>query len=68
MITPVSGTELVDLLSNIETAGILTVGKSKEDRSRRIHLSVQDSEIVQMIQEVSVLNSWMSNIVSSQAK
>ncbi|KAI7858125.1 P-loop containing nucleoside triphosphate hydrolase protein, partial [Circinella umbellata] len=68
MITPVSGTELVDLLSNIETAGILTIGKSKEDRSRRIHLSVQDSEIVQMIQEVSVLNSWMSNIVSSQAK
>lgn len=62
-ISAVSRTELSDLLSLLETQSIITLGKSKEDRTRKIELNVQESEIVQMIQSMPILKSWMDEVI-----
>lgn len=62
-ISAVSRTELSDLLSLLETQSILTLGKSKEDRTRKIELNVQESEIIQMIQDVPILKTWMDEVI-----
>ncbi|KAG2210782.1 hypothetical protein INT46_006852 [Mucor plumbeus] len=58
-ISAVSRTELNDLLTLLETSSIITLGKSKEDRTRKIQLNVQENEIIQMINEMPILKSWM---------
>jgi cell division control protein 6 len=60
-ITPVSRTELNDLVSMLETTGLLTLAKAKEERQRKINIAVQDSEILQVIREVAVLHSWIDD-------
>ncbi|CAO3643429.1 unnamed protein product [Mucor hiemalis] len=62
-ISAVSRTELSDLLSLLETQSILTLGKSKEDRTRKIELNVQESEVIQMIQDVPLLKTWMDEVI-----
>jgi cell division control protein 6 len=61
IITPVSRTELNDLVSMLETTGLLAVAKAKEERQRKINLAVQDAEILQVIREVAVLHSWIDD-------
>ncbi|CAO3617615.1 unnamed protein product [Mucor fragilis] len=58
-ISAVSRTELNDLLTLLETSSIITLGKSKEDRTRKIQLNVQENEIAQMINDMPILKSWM---------
>lgn len=58
-ISAVSRTELNDLMTLLETSSIITLGKSKEDRTRKIQLNVQENEIAQMINEMPILKSWM---------
>ncbi|CEP18191.1 hypothetical protein [Parasitella parasitica] len=58
-ISAVSRTELNDLFTLLETSSILTLGKSKEDRTRKIQVNVQESEIIQMINDMPILKSWM---------
>ncbi|KAJ2963495.1 hypothetical protein NQZ79_g1546 [Umbelopsis isabellina] len=60
-ITPVSRTELNDLVSMLDTTGLLTLAKAKEERQRKINIAVQDSEILQVIREVAVLHSWIDD-------
>lgn len=60
-ITPVSRTELNDLVSMLETTGLVTLAKAKEERQRKINIAVQDSEILQVIREVAVLHSWVDD-------
>ncbi|KAI9286776.1 P-loop containing nucleoside triphosphate hydrolase protein [Umbelopsis sp. AD052] len=60
-ITPVSRTELNDLVSMLETSGLLTLAKAKEERQRKINLSVQDAEVLQVIREIAVLQSWIDD-------
>lgn len=48
-----------DLLTLLETSSIITLGKSKEDRTRKIQLNVQENEIIQMINEMPILKTWM---------
>ncbi|GAA5796406.1 hypothetical protein HPULCUR_001778 [Helicostylum pulchrum] len=62
-ISAVSRTELSDLLSLLETQSILTLGKSKEDRTRKIQLNVQESEIIQMINSMPFLKDWMDGVI-----
>jgi cell division control protein 6 len=61
-ISAVSRTELNDLLALLETSSIITLGKSKEDRTRKIQLNVQESEIIQMINDMPILKSWMDEV------
>ncbi|KAK4518878.1 E3 ubiquitin-protein ligase bre1 [Mucor velutinosus] len=58
-ISAVSRTELNDLMTLLETSSIITLGKSKEDRTRKIQLNVQENEIAQMINDMPILKSWM---------
>ncbi|EPB83589.1 hypothetical protein HMPREF1544_09632 [Mucor circinelloides 1006PhL] len=58
-ISAVSRTELNDLLTLLETSSIITLGKSKEDRTRKIQLNVQENEITQMVNDMPILKSWM---------
>ncbi|KAF7731769.1 AAA ATPase [Apophysomyces ossiformis] len=67
-ISAVSSTELNDLLSMTETAGIITLGKNKEDRLRKIHVNVQETEITQMVDSVPVLKSWMASVIENNTK
>ncbi|KAH8556152.1 P-loop containing nucleoside triphosphate hydrolase protein, partial [Umbelopsis sp. PMI_123] len=60
-ITPVSRTELNDLVAMLETSGLLTLGKAKEERQRKINLSVQDAEVLQVIREIAVLQLWIDD-------
>ncbi|GAB5591470.1 AAA ATPase [Umbelopsis nana] len=60
-ITPVSRTELNDLVSMLETGGLLTLAKAKEERQRKVNLSVQDSEILQVLRETAILQSWVDD-------
>lgn len=62
-ISAVSRTELNDLLALLETSSIITLGKSKEDRTRKIQLNVQESEIIQMINDMPILKSWMDEVI-----
>lgn len=64
-ITPVSRTELNDLVSMLETSGLLTLAKAKEERQRKINLSVQDTEILQVIREIAVLHSWINDALKN---
>jgi len=50
---------LNDLLTLLETSSIITLGKSKEDRTRKIQLNVQENEITQMVNDMPILKSWM---------
>jgi hypothetical protein len=45
----------------LETSGLLTLAKAKEERQRKINLSVQDTEILQVIREIAVLHSWIND-------
>ncbi|KAJ8662543.1 hypothetical protein O0I10_001504 [Lichtheimia ornata] len=65
MIKPVSSTELTDVLSIIETSGIVTIGKHKEERSRRLTVNIQESEVRQMAKDVALLNTWLETILPS---
>ncbi|CDS05551.1 hypothetical protein LRAMOSA08079 [Lichtheimia ramosa] len=65
MIKPVSSTELTDVLSIIETSGIITIGKHKEERSRRLTVNIQESEVRQMAKDVALLNTWLETILPS---
>ncbi|KAI7885748.1 cell division control protein Cdc6 [Lichtheimia hyalospora FSU 10163] len=66
MIKPVSSTELTDVLSIIETSGIITIGKHKEERLRRLTLNIQESEVRQMAKDVALLNTWLETILPSK--
>ncbi|CAO3701245.1 unnamed protein product [Rhizopus microsporus] len=59
LITGVSRTELNDLLSMLETASILSLGKNKEERARKIQLHAQENEIIQMVEDMPILKNWM---------
>lgn len=61
-ITPVSSHELSDVLSMLETSTLVSVGKSKEEQLRRIHLSIQESEIHDMVTEVPLLKTWVDYV------
>lgn len=65
MIKPVSSTELTDVLSIIETSGIVTIGKHKEERSRRLTVNIQESEVRQMAKDVALLSTWLETILPS---
>jgi cell division control protein 6 len=47
----------------LETNSIITLGKSKEERSRKIQLNVQEGEITQMINETPLLKNWMEQVI-----
>ena len=57
LITGVSRTELNDLLSMLETASILSLGKNKEERARKIQLHAQENEIIQMVEDMPILKN-----------
>lgn len=63
-IPSLSHTELNDVLAMLEASGFITVGKSREERTRRIHLNVQESEVLQMARDIEVLNVWVNEILS----
>lgn len=65
MVSAVSRTELNDLLSGLETSSIIALGKSKEDRTRKIQINVQESEIMQMIQDMPILKAWLDAILAT---
>ncbi|KAI9475478.1 MAG: P-loop containing nucleoside triphosphate hydrolase protein [Benjaminiella poitrasii] len=61
--TPVSRTELNDLVSLLETASIVSVGKHREERLRKVELQVQETEITDMIQSVPILKEWIEQVI-----
>jgi cell division control protein 6 len=63
MVSAVSRTELNDLLSGLETASVITLGKGKEDRTRKIEMNVQENEVIEMIQGTSILKTWMETAI-----
>lgn len=48
----------------LETTSLITLGKSKEERTRKIQLNIQESEIMQMINDMPVLKTWMDEIIA----
>lgn len=43
----------------LETASILSLGKNKEERARKIQLHAQENEIIQMVEDMPILKNWM---------
>ncbi|KAI7900928.1 P-loop containing nucleoside triphosphate hydrolase protein [Cokeromyces recurvatus] len=61
--TAVSRTELNDLVTLLETLSIISLGKHREERMRKIQLNVQENEITEMIHSVPILKEWMEEVV-----
>ncbi|KAI7869019.1 P-loop containing nucleoside triphosphate hydrolase protein [Spinellus fusiger] len=62
-ISPVSRTELSDLLSMIETTGMISFTNNKEERLRRIQLNIIEDDIMQMVRSDSTLDVWVKDIL-----
>ncbi|KAI8337815.1 P-loop containing nucleoside triphosphate hydrolase protein [Choanephora cucurbitarum] len=61
-IPTVSSNELNDILNALETKSLVTLTKSKD--STKVQLGVQESEILDVINESSVLKAWMEEVAS----
>lgn len=57
-LSPLTSTELTDIISTIETNGVVTFkSKSKDIMKRQLILNVQESDIQKMIDQVPILQS-----------
>ncbi|KAI8982046.1 P-loop containing nucleoside triphosphate hydrolase protein [Mycotypha africana] len=57
-IPTVSRTELNDVLSLLESYSIIQLS-GKDDKSKRLHLNVQESEIIELFNTKPILKAWM---------
>ncbi|ORX79767.1 cell division control protein Cdc6 [Anaeromyces robustus] len=55
MISPVSKSEFNDLVSMLESCGIITLGKAKDERNRKFTLHVQENEIRKAVSDLPFL-------------
>ncbi|KAI9249628.1 P-loop containing nucleoside triphosphate hydrolase protein [Sporodiniella umbellata] len=65
-VSAVTKSELNDLISMLETSSLLSLSKSREETARKVQLSVQDNEILQMIEDVPLLSSWLHEAMIRQ--
>jgi len=55
MISPVSKSEFNDLVSMLESCGIISLGKAKDERNRKFTLHVQENEIRKAVSDLPFL-------------
>ncbi|KAJ3183554.1 AAA ATPase [Irineochytrium annulatum] len=55
LLTPVSRSEFGDILSLLETTGMIQIGKAREERARKVELSVLPSQVEKGIESDSLL-------------
>jgi len=55
MISPVSKSEFNDLVSMLESCGIITLGKAKDERNRKFTLHVQENEVRKAVSDLPFL-------------
>jgi len=55
MISPVSKSEFNDLISMLESCGIISLGKAKDERNRKFTLHVQENEIRRAVSDLPFL-------------
>ncbi|ORY21187.1 P-loop containing nucleoside triphosphate hydrolase protein [Neocallimastix californiae] len=55
MISPVSKSEFNDLVSMLESCGIITLGKARDERNRKFTLHVQENEIRKAVSDLPFL-------------
>jgi len=55
MISPVSKSEFNDLVSMLESCGIITLGKAKDERNKKFTLHVQENEIRKAVSDLPFL-------------
>ncbi|KAJ3105823.1 AAA ATPase [Phlyctochytrium planicorne] len=54
MLSPVSRSEFRDIISSLESFGLLVLHKAKEERDRRVELSVLESQVERGLQEIFI--------------
>jgi len=60
MISPVSKSEFNDLVSMLESCGIITLGKAKDERNRKFTLHVQENEIRKAVSDLPFLTQILN--------
>jgi len=60
MISPVSKSEFNDLVSMLESCGIITLGKAKDERNRKFTLHVQENEIRKAVSDLPFLGQILN--------
>ncbi|KAG0225494.1 AAA ATPase [Actinomortierella wolfii] len=58
-VAPVSKSESQDLINMLEANGLLTVGKAKEERNRKISLIPRESEVVEAVKGQEVIRTML---------
>ncbi|KAJ3300001.1 AAA ATPase [Blyttiomyces sp. JEL0837] len=68
VLTKVSRSEFGDILSLLETLGLLSIGKAKEQRDRRVTLSVLPGQVEAGLASDTLLVGLMRDLLGSTAK
>ncbi|RUP50716.1 P-loop containing nucleoside triphosphate hydrolase protein, partial [Jimgerdemannia flammicorona] len=63
LVCAVTRTEFNDIVTMLETAGFISLARAKEERARRVTLLVQESDVLQAINEVDFLKKWIEDSI-----